>query len=158
MLTAFGSAWYHAAPSDATLVWDRLPIAAAFAGLVAATIADRQRAWARPLTVGLGSVAVATVLLWAVTGNLLPYVMMQLVFVAVALLTTALVRSRWTHARAVYLAAATYGLAVVCERYDRPFAEVLNGIVSGHTLKHLLAATALLLIFMMIARRQPLAG
>ena len=41
VLTAFGSAWYHAQPSDATLVWDRLPMALGFAGLVAGTLTDR---------------------------------------------------------------------------------------------------------------------
>src|SRR5512136_726729 len=33
LLTSFGSAWYHLDPRDATLVWDRLPIALGFAGL-----------------------------------------------------------------------------------------------------------------------------
>src|SRR6185369_539558 len=30
VLTAFGSAWYHANPNDVTLIWDRLPIGIAF--------------------------------------------------------------------------------------------------------------------------------
>src|SRR5262245_28242806 len=32
MLTGFGSAYYHWAPNDATLIWDRLPLAVVFAG------------------------------------------------------------------------------------------------------------------------------
>ena len=36
MLTAVGSAYYHLAPDDFRLVWDRLPIALACAGLIAA--------------------------------------------------------------------------------------------------------------------------
>jgi hypothetical protein len=36
-LTALGSAAYHLDPTDATLVWDRLPMALCFAGLVAGT-------------------------------------------------------------------------------------------------------------------------
>src|SRR5262245_34834311 len=36
-LTGLGSAFYHLAPSDPTLVWDRLPMALAFSGLVAGT-------------------------------------------------------------------------------------------------------------------------
>jgi hypothetical protein len=157
LLTAVGSAWYHAAPSDATLVWDRLPIAAAFAGLVAGTVADRRPRWAVALTLGFAAVAIATVLLWAVTGNLLPYVVMQGSFFAVALATTAFVPARWSHARAVYIAASIYALAVVCERYDKPLAAWMDGVLSGHTLKHLLAAAALAVILVMLAKRRPLA-
>ena len=157
LLTAFGSAWYHAAPSDATLVWDRLPIAAAFAGLVAGTLADRRPQWSGRLTLGFGAVAVATVLLWTLSANLLPYLVMQGCFFAVVLATTAVVPSRWSHGRAVYLAALTYALAIVCERYDKPIAAMLGGALSGHTLKHLLAATALAVVLVMLARRRPLA-
>src|SRR6186713_3408635 len=41
LLTCFGSAWYHAAPDNARLVWDRLPMTLGFAGLVAAAVAER---------------------------------------------------------------------------------------------------------------------
>src|SRR5258708_155810 len=34
-LTAFGSAWFHLAPSDATLVWDRLPMTLDFVAILA---------------------------------------------------------------------------------------------------------------------------
>src|SRR4029077_8274361 len=40
-LVAFGSAAYHAAPDNGTLVWDRLPMAVAFMSLVAVLVADR---------------------------------------------------------------------------------------------------------------------
>ncbi len=41
LLTCFGSAYYHAAPDNARLVWDRLPMTLGFAGLVAAAVAER---------------------------------------------------------------------------------------------------------------------
>src|SRR6266436_6623193 len=37
-LTAFGSAWYHLAPSNATLVWDRLPMTLVFMTLFSLVI------------------------------------------------------------------------------------------------------------------------
>ncbi|MBS1841229.1 MAG: alkaline phytoceramidase, partial [Acidobacteria bacterium] len=40
-LTAFGSGYYHWNPSNATLLWDRLPMTIAFMGIVAALIAER---------------------------------------------------------------------------------------------------------------------
>ena len=41
LLTAFGSAYYHWAPDNARLLWDRLPMAMGFMGLLAAVLAER---------------------------------------------------------------------------------------------------------------------
>jgi len=40
-LTGLGSAYYHLAPGNETLVWDRLPLAITLMGLFSATIVDR---------------------------------------------------------------------------------------------------------------------
>src|SRR4051812_4036353 len=39
LLTCAGSSYYHAAPDNTRLVWDRLPMTLGFAGLVAASVA-----------------------------------------------------------------------------------------------------------------------
>ena len=41
ILVGFGSAWYHHAPSDATLLWDRLPMTVAFMALLALLLEER---------------------------------------------------------------------------------------------------------------------
>ena len=41
LLTAAGSSYYHLAPDNGRLVWDRLPMTIVFMGLVAAMIAER---------------------------------------------------------------------------------------------------------------------
>ena len=153
LLTAMGSAWYHLEPRDATLVWDRLPMALGFAGLAAATIADRTPVRSTVYTVALVGVGVGSVLNWFWGGNLLPYLVMQASFVATALLVTVLVPSRFTHAAWLYGGAALYGTAIVCEKFDRPIAAMLGGVLSGHTLKHLLAAAALFVIYRMLLQR-----
>jgi hypothetical protein len=62
-LTACGSAYYHLAPQNARLVFDRLPIALACAGLLAAVRAEaRPRADVRRDAALLGVVAIGTVL------------------------------------------------------------------------------------------------
>lgn len=152
-LTAFGSAWYHLDPSDATLVWDRLPIALGFSGLVAGVLADRAPGWAPALTAAFAVTGCGSVLYWAASGNLLPYLAMQAVFVAVALAATAMVRSPYTGARWIYGAAALYALALAAERFDHPLHAVLAGVVSGHTLKHLIAATAITAVYAMLRQR-----
>ena len=40
VLVAFGSAWYHNNPNDATLIWDRLPIGIAFMGFFTALLVE----------------------------------------------------------------------------------------------------------------------
>src|SRR6478752_8843870 len=59
MLTSFGSAYYHLAPDNARLVWDRLPMTLGFAGLVSAAAAERvDRRWGLRLLwplLGLGA-------------------------------------------------------------------------------------------------------
>ena len=137
-LTAFGSAYYHLDPTDATLVWDRLPMALGFAGLVAGTLADRVPRLARPVLAALVATGVGAVVYWAGSGNLKPYLVMQLGFVAVALLVTAMVRSPYTRSGWLYGAVALYAAAMVSERFDRMIDAWLGSIVSGHTLKHLL--------------------
>jgi hypothetical protein len=153
VLTALGSAWYHLEPNDATLVWDRLPIALGFSGLIAGVLADRAPHWSPALTPAFAVTACGTVLYWAASGNLLPYLLVQAVFIGVALAATATVASVYTHARWIYPAAALYALALVAERYDHALQQALGGIISGHTLKHLIAAAAIAVIYAMLRQR-----
>jgi hypothetical protein len=153
-LTAFGSAYYHLDPTDATLVWDRLPMALGFAGLVAGTLADRAPRFAGPVLAALGATGVGSVAYWAASANLMPYLMVQLGFVAVALLVTALVRSPYTRSGWLYGAVALYAAAIVSERLDRVIDAALGGFVSGHTLKHLFAAAGIYVLYRMLLRRR----
>ena len=41
LLTAFGSSWYHLAPSNDSLMWDRLPMSIIFAAFISITIMER---------------------------------------------------------------------------------------------------------------------
>jgi hypothetical protein len=64
-LTAFGSAYYHLAPDNARLVWDRLPMTLGFMGLLTAMLGERVsiRA-ARLLFVPLLALGAFSVALW----------------------------------------------------------------------------------------------
>src|SRR5262245_54072425 len=65
LLTGIGSAYYHLAPSDARLMWDRLPLAAALMGLFAAVIAERIGLRAGlALLVPLVAIGLGSVLWW----------------------------------------------------------------------------------------------
>ena len=62
-LTTAGSAYYHLAPDNARLVWDRLPMTVGFMGLLTAVVAERasltlgRRLFVPLLVFGAGSVA-----------------------------------------------------------------------------------------------------
>jgi hypothetical protein len=157
-LTGLGSAYYHLDPSDATLVWDRLPMALGFAGLVAGTLADRAVRLAWLLLAVLVGVGTGAVIYWAVLGNLVPYLVMQASFIAIALVATVMIRSPYSHAGVLYAAVALYAAAIVSERLDHPINAALGGVVSGHTLKHLFAAAGGYAIYRMLVVRQSAAA
>jgi hypothetical protein len=150
LLTAFGSTYYHLAPDNARLVWDRLPIALACGGLLAGVWGDtRQRSSARPAAL-LALAGVASVAWWHFTelagaGDLRPYLLMQALPIALIPLW------QWLHAapKAERLsfggALALYVVAKFAELHDHEIAALL-GAITGHTLKHLLAAGAAALI------------
>ncbi len=68
LLTAFGSGYYHLAPGNGALVWDRLPMTIGFAGLFSIIVGEfvSVRA-ARRLLLPLLVVGLASVGYWALT-------------------------------------------------------------------------------------------
>jgi hypothetical protein len=158
-LTAFGSAYYHLQPSNARLVWDRLPMTIVFMSFLAAIVADRinLRAglWLLPFLLLIG---VASVLQWRLSelrgaGDLRFYAAVQL-FAVAFLLIALLLPSHYTRGRDLAIIAGFYVLAKILEALDRPIFE-LGHIVSGHTLKHLAAACAGYWILRMLLKRHP---
>jgi len=162
LLTAFGSAYYHLEPSNARLVWDRLPMTIAFMAVVAAMIAERisVRAglWLLPLLLLVG---MSSVLQWYLSelrdaGDLRFYATVQAYSVLFVLIVL-LLPPRYTGSLDLAIVAGFYVLAKVLEILDKPIFE-LGHIVSGHTLKHLAAATAGYWILRMLQKRRPLPG
>ena len=154
VLTSFGSAWYHARPNDATLLWDRLPMALGFAGLVAGTLLDRAPQRTGQWLLAFAAVGAGTVLYWHASGNLVPYLVMQVSFITSTLIATAWIRPLYTHAKRIYAATGLYLIAVIFERLDHQVYGLLGGWVSGHTLKHLFACAAIAVVLSMLRARR----
>ena len=154
VLTAFGSAWYHAQPSDGTLLWDRLPMALGFAGLVSGTLVDRAPQRIAQWMLAFAGMGAGTVLYWHASGNLVPYLTMQVSFIAATLVATAWIRPLYTHGKSIYAATGLYLIAVIFERLDHQVYGVLGGWVSGHTLKHLFACAAIAVVLWMLRTRR----
>jgi hypothetical protein len=158
-LTCFGSAYYHLAPNNWTLVWDRLPITVAFMAIVAAVIAERISATAGlKLLVPLILLGAASVFYWYASeahgkGDLRFYLSVQAFAVLFILLTLLLFEPKYTRGADFVIAIGLYALAKVFEIYDRAIFNA-GHIVSGHTLKHLAVAVSVFCIGRMIQQRR----
>ncbi|MEO8224507.1 MAG: ceramidase domain-containing protein, partial [Gammaproteobacteria bacterium] len=148
-LVGAGSAWYHYAPNNHTLVWDRLPMTIAFMGLFSMVIEDRiSTRLGRVLLWPLVVAGVVAVLYWDWTelqgrGDLRPYGLVQ--FLPMLLMPLMLISGKGGRLRARWLWATlgTYVLAKLAEHFDGAI-YAINGLVSGHSIKHLLGALAVL--------------
>ena len=161
LLTAVGSSYYHLHPDNARLVWDRLPMTIVFMSLVSATIAERVslRAglWLLPVLLLLG---VGSVLQWYLSelrgaGDLRFYSAVQ-AYSVLFLLIALLLPARYTRGSDLAIVAGFYVLAKLFEILDKSIFDLTRHLISGHTLKHLAAATAAYWILRMLARRCPL--
>jgi hypothetical protein len=141
LLTGVGSAWYHAAPSNATLVWDRLPLSALFPTVLAVAIGDRVSPRAgRLLLAPLVAGALGSVLWWQRTDDLRAYAVAQFLPMLLIPLMLALFDGH-RPARPLLAGIVVYAAGKLAEVSDGALL-ALGGVVSGHTLKHLLAALA----------------
>ena len=143
-----GSAYYHIAPSNATLLWDRLPMAVGFMGLYAAVLAERvdvdSGVWLLPVLVILG---VGSVVYWYFTeqagaGDLRPYAVVQFFPLATIPVMLWLFPARYDGARYLWRLLILYGVAKGFEYGDAGLFDATGGFISGHTVKHLTAAIA----------------
>jgi hypothetical protein len=147
LATAVGSGYYHLAPDNDRLFWDRLPMTVAFMALVSSQIVDRMSVRAGlVLLVPMLLLGAASVIYWRVTeqqgvGNVLPYAILQAYAVCALLLLVMLKPSRYTRGNDLFWIIGWYVLSKLLESWD---AEVLalGHIVSGHTLKHIAASIA----------------
>ena len=143
LVTSICSGYYHLLPNDPSLALDRLGMVIAFAGLLGVAVADRVSSRggiataafvlaAGPLTVGI----------WADSGNLLPWVLLQgggmLLIAAVAVCRP--VNDSWS--LPLLPVVIFYAAAKLCELGDHQVFEWTGEMISGHSLKHIVAAFA----------------
>ena len=157
-LTAFGSSYYHWAPDNARLVWDRLPMTLVFMPLVAAMIAERVSVraglWLLPVLTAIGA---GSVWQWYANelrgqGDLRMYAAAQ-VYAVVALGVALLLPPRYLRSGDLLWVVGFYALAKILETVDRQVFRLTLRQVSGHTLKHLAAATAGYWVLRMLQKR-----
>lgn len=151
-LVGVGSGWYHLAPTDATLVWDRLPMTIAFMGFFAIVTGEHvSPAIARRVLWPLIAVGAASVAWWAYVGDLRAYALVQ--FVPIVLIPMLLLThpSRLATTAPLWLVLASYVGAKLLEHWDHALHVALG--FSGHPLKHVAAALGVFAMLAAMRRR-----
>ena len=160
-LVGLGSAYYHWEPTNERLLWDRLPMSIGFMAFSSAVVADRIHAragtgWLLLLLVAAG---MASLIYWGWTeslgrGDLRFYAFVQFYpMVALPLVCWMFPRYRYTAGRFLIWVILWYGLSKLLEHFDGEVFELLGQSVSGHTLKHLAAASATAVVLRMLLVR-----
>lgn len=159
ILTAIGSTYYHLDPDNFRLMFDRLPMTLVFMSLIGALITERVNIllglclWPALLLFGF-----YTVIYWYATeqqgaGDLRLYLGVQVYAVAVTLIMAFMpspYNRTWDLAAVVLL----FGLAHIFEMFDGQIVKFTDGAISGHTLKHFVAALAGAWLLFMVWQRK----
>ena len=150
LLTGLGSAYYHWAPDHQRLVWDRLPMTLCFMAFLTIALSGRIGAMATRLALpAFVLLGVASVIHWHLSeqngaGDLRLYLFVQFFPMLLIPLMLLLFPPRASPATDgdILAVMGLYGLALIGDRFlDHPLF-ALGGVISGHSLKHLIAALA----------------
>lgn len=148
ILVGPGSAYFHWAPSNESLVWDRLPISLVIMAFLSTIIAERIHLktglFLLPILLLAG---IISVVYWGVTesagrGDLRPYILTLFLPILVIPVLLLLFPPRYTGVPIIVEILIGYGVARVFEHYDHWVFEMTNGAISGHSAKHLVMAWA----------------
>lgn len=160
VLIGFGSGYYHLAPDNDRLLWDRLPMMVAFMAWFAAIVSERvsPRAGLRVLPLLLAA-GIGSAVYWGWSeaqgkGDLRPYLAMQLLPILLIPQLLAGWPPRYSNGRLILAVVGLYLLALVFELGDQWVFEVAGGFVSGHSIKHGVAALAVLVMVQYLYSRK----
>jgi hypothetical protein len=154
-LVSVGSAYYHLNPNNESLVWDRLPMTIGFMGLSVALLGEYlgNRIAAR-LLIPAVVLGLASVVYWRFSDDLRPYYWVQLIPLLIIPAVMVLFRSGYSHQWLLLVALGWYMLAKFTESHDVTIFRGTQELISGHSLKHLLAGAGCYSILVMLRRRK----
>ena len=154
VVVAFGSAYYHWNPNNQTLVWDRLPMTIAFMALFAALIAEHilpgiERTALR-VAVAVGIISVGW---WHYTDDLRLYGWVQFAPLLAIVYMLIAYRGRYTHRMYLLGGLIFYALSKLFELGDSMVYSATDHAISGHSVKHVLAACSGYCVYLMLRKR-----
>ena len=153
VLVSLGSSYFHLTPNDQTLFWDRLPMTVGFLSLLAAFVADRvDRRAGLVLLPCLIAYGAASLIYWRISDDLSAYFLAQAVAIVLVPLLCAMFPSEVTDGTYIAYTLVLYAMAIGFEFGDKHVDAWLGHALSGHTIKHLIAAAAALMPALMLRR------
>ena len=158
-LVGAGSSYYHLAPSNETLVWDRIPMTIAIMALVSIVISEFVSVrFGSILLFPVVAVGILSVLYWywmeaAGNGDLRPYILVQFLPMIVIPIVLICFDSEYSRVGGYWLLLSAYIIAKLFEYFDKEVYGVF-GFVSGHTLKHLAAAMGIYFLLLSFRHRR----
>lgn len=144
-LTGIGSFYYHLTPNNTTLVWDRIPMTMVFMSLLSFTVMEKiNLKWGFRLLIPLILFGFFSVFYWHQTelqnqGDLRLYGVVQFYSILMIIFILCFFHSTYPAFKNYFAMFVLYALAKCFEYFDHEIYN-LNGMISGHTLKHLCAA------------------
>ncbi|MAZ47413.1 MAG: hypothetical protein CME65_02550 [Halobacteriovoraceae bacterium] len=141
-----GSAYYHWDPRDASLVWDRLPMTIGFMGLTSFILTQVfQLRWEKQLVLILLLLGVYSILHWINYDDLRIYAWVQFAPIVLVIYCAIFFPSPILKPGLLMGAVGFYSLAKIVEHSDKEIFQITE-VMSGHALKHPLAAVAVLFL------------
>jgi len=158
-LVAFGSGYYHLNPNNETLLWDRLPMTIAFMALFSFVLSEF-------LSIKVGKIfffpllilGMASVLYWFFgelnnNGDLRAYVLVQFLPILIMPLLFVFFKPSFSLVSGYWYLLLCYLLAKLFEYLDAEIYEFL-GVISGHSLKHVVSALGIYLLLSRFEKRE----
>jgi hypothetical protein len=153
VFVAPGSAYYHWSPDDFTLIWDRLPMSAGFMALYVILLSEHVSEKCEKTLPAAVLLGLASVMVWVITTDLRLYFWIQFSSFLTIPMILLLYPSRFSHKYIYALTLGAYGLAKIVEVKDVLVFEQTHHLISGHSLKHILAAIGISLLCWMLKVR-----
>jgi hypothetical protein len=158
-LVCVGSGYYHWSPSNATLAWDRLPMAISFMIFVGIAVSEHiNERLGRLIIPPLVVLGIFSVWYWHYTemlgrGDLRLYGLVQFLSLFVLAMIFLLIPSRLTGIGYLWGMFGGYAAAKVLEEFD---ASVFGWgeVMSGHALKHMAAAAGMYCFVLALRHRR----
>lgn len=157
-LVSFGSCYYHVAPTNGTLVWDRLPMTIAFMALISVIVGEQlSEYWAKRSVIPLLLIGFLSVIYWHITeqqgmGDLRLYALVQFLPMLLIPILLLCFQSKYSSCRGYWYLLLGYLAAKILEHFDDEVFALL-GVMSGHPLKHVAAAIGIYFLIIGYERR-----
>lgn len=161
ILASLSSTYYHLAPDNARLVWDRMPIAIGIMTLLAIVLIER-------ISINIGFILLPFLIIFGAgsvmywywgeqygLGNLNYYIVVQFYSILVIILLGKFFSSRYTRGADIYIVIIFYAFAKLAEITDYEIYS-LGQVISGHSIKHFFVGLAVFWIIYMLQMRRPL--